>query len=202
MDELDVDSLKKQLGDLQTLLLDASDPTRKRLKIHVRDVKMALKRAVRAFKNNDGIVSECSSVETGIVRLDIEKMKTDLALLQELYMDGTVEAPGGGAAQMAATGPAQRKALKSKVNDLKKALKVAVASYKAFEGSGSATELSETRSASSAHEDGNIKNIKAELVQLQEFLMGAPRQEREGLLSQVRGARRSLQVPLARSSWP
>ena len=81
--ELNVDALKTKLGELQELLLDAPEGKRKVLKKQVRDVKMALKIAVRAYKNDDGVVSECSSVTD---RFDIDKMKRDLAHLGEAQM--------------------------------------------------------------------------------------------------------------------
>lgn len=195
--ELNVDALKTKLGELQELLLDAPEGKRKVLKKQVRDVKMALKIAVRAYKNDDGVVSECSSVTD---RFDIDKMKRDLAHLGE--------------AQMAAASSEERKELKAKVRTLKKALSVAVSQFK-----GGTSETGSVTSAQSAEEQ-HIDKIKAELptltltptltrngmqvelALLQEFLMSAPPKQRQELMAQIRGVKKTLQIAVANFKEP
>ena len=170
-----MEELKDQLAELQDLLLDAPEAKRNQLKQQVRDVKQALKQAVRSFKT-DEIASECSSVVGD--RLDIDKMKRELVKLGE--------------AQMAAEGKSDRKRLKSKVKELKKSLAVAVSAYKG-EKIDLASHGNTTTSDFAATEESTIEKIRTELSQLQEFLMVAPESEREQLMAQIKNAKKSLQ---------
>jgi len=123
--EFDIEKMKADLEQLQETLLDAPESERKAAKQKIRDVKKNLKLAMTSYKRmmND----ETSSVNSftsdrSLEEMDIERMKSQLAQLQEFLMD----APDN-----------DKKIIKMQVKELKKALKAAVSSYKSMDDQSS-----------------------------------------------------------------
>lgn len=119
---VDIDKMKGELAQLQEFLMDASgdETERKQLKSRIREVKRSLKNAVKSYKlmlDENASVSSYRTNETdkSIVEMDIDKMKGELAKMQEFLMEADVS---------------DRKQLKGKIKDLKRSLKTAVSSYK------------------------------------------------------------------------
>ncbi len=103
-EEIDIGRMKQQLAQLQEALMDAPESERKAVQKKVKELQRALKAAVRQFRSADETSSAASS-EFSQDLVDIEKMKKELARLQEMQMDAS---------------EADKKALSQQIRNVKK----------------------------------------------------------------------------------